>query len=348
MIKGCSVRSEKEADVRFFAWMAANVRKKCVFLQPEKTMEPFEVQILGCGSAKPSTRHNTSSQLVSLRSKLFMVDCGEGTQQQMARYHASYARLGHIFISHLHGDHCFGLIGLISTLGMLGRGHAQSLHIHSLPELEGLLRPQIDYFCREMPYEVVFHPFSYDHAEVIYNDRSLTVQTVPLAHRIPCCGFVFREKPTPRHLRRDMIDAYEIPISHRGLIKNGADFVTPEGDVIPNERLTTPPTPPRSYAYLCDTAPTETVVPFIEGIDVLYHDATFATSDEGRAQATHHSTAAQAAAIAAKAGVGKLVLGHFSGRYDDERPLLDEALAVFPNTVLAREGMKIEVNKNCE
>lgn len=311
-------------------------------------MEPFEIQILGCGSAKPSTRHNTSSQLVDLRSKLFMIDCGEGTQLQMARYHASYARLNHIFISHLHGDHCFGLIGLISTLGMLGRGHAHSLHIHALPELETLLRPQIDFFCHEMPYEVVFHPFSYEHAEVIYDDRSVTVSTVPLNHRIPCCGFVFREKEGLRHIRRDMIDAYEIPISQMGLIKNGSDYVTPEGDVIPNERLTTPPTPPRSYAYLCDTAPLASVIPLIEGVDVLYHDSTFATTEEGRAQATFHSTAAQAAAIASAAGVGKLVLGHYSSRYDDERPLLDEALAVFPNTVLAREGMKIEVNKNCE
>jgi len=306
-------------------------------------MEPFEIQILGCGSAKPSTRHNTSSQLVSLRSKLFMIDCGEGTQLQMARYHASYARLNHIFISHLHGDHCFGLIGLISTLGMLGRGHAHSLHIHALPELETLLRPQIDFFCHEMPYEVVFHPFRADEAAVIYDDRSVTVQTVPLNHRIACCGFVFREKLGQRHIRRDMIDAYEIPISQMGLIKNGADFVTPDGDVIPNERLTTPPTLPRSYAYLCDTAPMTSVVPYIEGVDVLYHDATFATTESGRAQATFHSTAAQAAEIAAAAGVGKLILGHFSSRYDDERPLLDEALAVFPHTVLAREGMKIEV-----
>ena len=306
-------------------------------------MEPFEIQILGCGSAKPSTRHATSSQLVALRSKLFMIDCGEGTQLQMARYHASYARLNHIFISHLHGDHCFGLIGLISTLGMLGRSHAHSLHIHALPELERLLRPQINFFCHEMPYEVVFHPFRDDEAAVIYEDRSVTVQTVPLNHRIACCGFVFREKLGQRHLRRDMIDAYDIPISQLGLIKNGADYVTPDGDVIPNERLTTPPTPPRSYAYLCDTAPLPAVVPLIRGVDVLYHDATFATSESGRAQATHHSTAAQAAAIASEAGVGQLVLGHFSSRYDDEQPLLDEALAVFPHSVLAHEGMKIAV-----
>ena len=306
-------------------------------------MEKFTIQILGCGSAKPTPRHVTSSQLVSLRNKLFMIDCGEGTQLQMARYHASYARLNHIFISHLHGDHCFGLIGLISTLGMLGRGHAATLHIHALPELEEVLRPQIDFFCREMDYEVAFHPFAADAPAVIYDDRTVTVTTIPLCHRTPCCGFLFREKPTPRHLRRDMLDAYDIPLSQRTLIKNGADYVTPDGDVIPNERLTTPSTPPRSYAYCADTAPLERIVPLIEGVDVLYHDSTFHSSDEFRAHATFHSTAAGAARIAAAAHVGQLVLGHYSSRYTDLMPLLDEASAIFPNTILADEGLTIDV-----
>lgn len=310
-------------------------------------MEPFEVQILGCGSAKPTPRHATSSQLVSLRGKMFMVDCGEGTQQQMARCHASYARLGHIFISHLHGDHCFGLIGLISTLGMLGRGHAATLHIHALPELQSVLQPQIDFFCRDMAYDVQFHPFSAHEPAVIYDDRSLTVTTIPLRHRIACCGFLFREKPMQRHLRSDMLEAYEVPISQRGLIKNGANFVTADGDVIPNERLTTPPTPPRSYAYCCDTAPCPSIAPLIEGVDVLYHDSTFCSDDDFRAQATFHSTAAQAAQLAAEAHVGKLVLGHYSARYTDLQPLLTEAQSIFPNTQLADEGMTIEVKKCC-
>lgn len=306
-------------------------------------MTEFNVQILGCGSAKPTPRHTTSSQLVNVREKMFMIDCGEGTQMQMARYHASYARLNHIFISHLHGDHCFGLIGLISTLGMLGRGHAATLHIHALPELERLLQPQIDFFCRDMAYDVVFHPFQPGVSEVIYDDRSLTVTTLPLHHRMPCSGFLFREKPTPRHILREMIDFYQIPISQINIIKNGADFVTDEGTVIPNERLTTAPTPPRSYAYCCDTAPTRSVVPLIEGVDVLYHDATFASDHAFRAKATFHSTAAQAAQIAAEAGVGRLVLGHYSSRYTNVTPLLEEALPIFPHTLLADEGMTIVV-----
>lgn len=306
-------------------------------------MEQFNVRILGCGSAKPTPRHTASSQLVSLRDKMFMVDCGEGTQMQMAHFHASYARLNHIFISHLHGDHCFGLIGLISTLGMLGRGHAATLHIHALPELETLMRPQIDFFCRDMAYDVEFHPFQPGTSEVIYDDRSLTVTTIPLHHRMPCSGFLFREKPTPRHILRDMIDYYNIPVSQINIIKNGSDFVTEEGDVIPNERLTTPPNPVHSYAYCCDTAPARSIVPLIEGVDVLYHDATFASTEASRAKATFHSTAAQAAQIAADAGVGRLVLGHYSSRYTDVKPLLEEALPIFPHTLLADEGMEIIV-----
>ena len=306
-------------------------------------MEPFNVQILGCGSALPTTRHNASSQLVSLRDKLFMVDCGEGTQLQMRRCHAGFARLNHIFISHLHGDHCFGLIGLISTLGMLGRGHAATLHIHAFPELETLLRPQLDFFCRDMAYEVCFHPFDPGRSEVIYDDRSLSVTTIPLKHRVPSSGFLFREKRAQPHLLRERADYYEIPVNALHLIKAGADWTLPDGTVIPNSQLTEPAAEPRSYAYLCDTAPLDSVVPLIEGVDLLYHDSTFITADEARASHTCHSTSAQAATIAAKAHVGRLLLGHFSARNIDERIILDEARAIFPNTILADEGLTIEV-----
>ena len=309
-------------------------------------MTEFSLQILGCGSALPTVRHNASAQIVDIHGKLFLVDCGEGTQLQMRRQHTAFARLNHIFISHLHGDHCFGLIGLISTLSMLGRGHAATLHIHAFPELESLLRPQLDYFCRDMAYDVQFHPFQPGRSEVIYDDRTVTVTTVPLQHRVPSSGFVFREKPMPAHLRRDMLDYYEIPICYRDRIKRGADYVMPDtGEVIANCLLTTPAAPPRSYAYLCDTAPVESCVPLIEGVDVLYHDCTFATADAQRAQATCHSTAAQAAAIAAAAHVGQLVLGHFSARYDDETVLLREAQDIFPRTLLAHEGLVVPVEK---
>lgn len=306
-------------------------------------MENFEVKILGCGSALPTLRHASSSQLILRRGKEFMIDCGEGTQLQMRRYRQGFSNLSHIFISHLHGDHCFGLIGLISTLGMLGRGHAAALHIHAFAELEQVLRPQIDFFCREMPYEVVFHPFAPGSADIIYDDRSLTVQTIPLNHRIQCSGFLFREKPSPRHIRREMIDFYQIPISQINCIRNGADFELPDGHIVPNDWLTTEPTPSRSYAYLCDTAPSPGIVPLIEGVDVLYHDATFLSDDAVRARQTFHSTSAQAAAVAAQAGAKRLVLGHFSARYDDEVALLQEARSIFPATELATEGLSIMV-----
>ena len=206
-------------------------------------MEKFDVHILGCGSAKPTTRHNATSQVIDLRDKLYMIDCGEGTQSQYRRAGLSFSRLGHIFISHLHGDHCFGLIGLISTLGLLGR--TATLYIHAFPELETLMRPWLQFFCEGMPYEVEFHPFPHGCTDIIYEDRSVSVQAFPLSHRIPCCGFVFQEKPTAAHIKREMIDFYEIPFSQINRIKNGEDYVTPEGQVVPNSRLTTPAATPR-------------------------------------------------------------------------------------------------------
>jgi ribonuclease Z len=173
-------------------------------------MEKFNIHILGCGSALPTTRHQATSQVLNIREKLFMIDCGEGAQVQLRRAKLKFSRLNHIFISHLHGDHCFGLMGLISTFGMLER--TADLHIHAHADLQRLLEPQLEFFCKGMPYQVVFHPFNPGERTVIYDDRSVSVETIPLRHRLPTCGFLFREKPTPNHIRRDMIDFYGIPI----------------------------------------------------------------------------------------------------------------------------------------
>ncbi len=304
-------------------------------------METFDVHILGCGSALPTTRHFATSQVVNVREKLFMIDCGEGTQMQLRRSKLKFTRLNHIFISHLHGDHCFGLMGLISTFGLLGRTAA--LHIYSHPELERLLTPHLEYFCKGMTYEVVFHPFDPNKAEVIYDDRSLTVETIPLRHRIPTCGFLFKEKQTPNHIRRDMIDFYQIPVFELNRIKSGADYVLADGTLIPNERLTLPSAPPRSYAYCSDTIHLPRIVEQIRGVDLLFHEATFTQSDIARAKETCHTTAAQAGEIARQAEAGQLVIGHFSARYEDEDILLKEAAAIFPQTILARENLKISV-----
>lgn len=301
-------------------------------------MEKFEVDILGCGSATPTTQHNPSSQVVNVREKLFMVDCGEGTQLQMRHSRLRFGRLNRIFISHLHGDHCFGLLGLISTLALLGR--TGDLFIHSVAGLEEILRPQLDFFCKDNPFEVKIETFDPVKSEVIYEDKSAQVRTIPLNHRVPCAGFLFKEQEKEAHLIPEMIKFYSIPIKELAKIKLGADFVTNDGIVVPNARLTRPATPSRSYAYCSDTAYSEKIIPIIEGVDLLYHEATFTQEDASRAKTTGHSTAKQAAEIAKLANVKKLMLGHFSARYTNNNILLDEAKVIFPNTILANEGLR--------
>ena len=299
-------------------------------------MEIFDIYILGCGSALPTTKHNASSQVVRIGNKQFMIDCGEGTQLQLRRSHLHFSFINHIFISHLHGDHCFGLIGLISTFGLLGR--TAPLHIYADKMLQTLLQPQLAFFCRELKYQIIFHEIDATKHALIYEDNSITVHTLPQKHRIPCCGFLFKEKPKKRHIRRDMIDAYNIPEYKRRGIKDGEDYITPDGEIIPNARLTTDASPSRSYAYCSDTLPCPENTEYIKDCDILYHEATFATKEKERAKATFHSTASQAAEIALQANVKKLIIGHFSSRYDDDNELLTEAKDVFANTELATEG----------
>ena len=304
-------------------------------------MEKFEVNILGCGSALPTTRHFASSQVINIREKLFMVDCGEGAQLQLRRSKLKFTRLNHIFISHLHGDHCFGLMGLISTFGLLGRTAA--LHIYAHEELQKLLAPHLEFFCKSMTYDVVFHAIDPTKAAIIYDDRSVSVSTIPLKHRIPTCGFLFQEKKTPNHIIRDMVDFYQIPVFELNRIKSGEDYVTPDGVVVPNSRLTTPSAPARSYAYCSDTICLRNILPQIKGVDLLFHEGTFAQCDAARAKETFHTTAQQAAEIARDAEAKQLVIGHFSARYEDESVLLKEAQAVFPNTLLAKENLRITI-----
>ena len=304
-------------------------------------MEKFELHILGCGSALPTTRHFATSQVVNLRDKLFMIDCGEGAQMQLRKSRLKFSRLNHIFISHLHGDHCFGLMGLISTFGLLGR--TAELHIHSPKGLEELLTPILNFFCHTLAYKVIFHEFDTRQTSVVYEDRSMTVTTIPLQHRIPCCGFLFAEKARSNHIIRDMVDFYKVPVYELNRIKNGSDYVTPEGEVIANTRLTRPSDPPRKYAYCSDTIFRPEIVEQLSGVDLLFHEATFAESELARAKETYHTTAAQAARIALEAGVRQLVIGHFSARYEDESILLKEASAVFPNTILAKENLCISL-----
>ena len=304
-------------------------------------MEPFKIHILGCGSALPTLKHNASSQLIEMRGKCFMVDCGEGAQMQFRRSHIHFSKLNAIFISHMHGDHCFGLMGLLSTLGMLGR--TSKLRIYAPKDYEPLFKQQVEFFMQTMEYEMEMIPIDTEKQQVIYEDHSLTVETVPLQHRVPCCGFIFREKPTLPHIRRDMIDYYGIPVSQINNIKNGADWTNEDGDVIPNARLVQPADSPRSYAYCSDTRFMPALKEQVKGVTVLYHESTYTAEQEDRAKIYYHSTARQAATIAAGAGVGTLLLGHYSARYNDEKVLLEEAKAVFSNSVLSQEGMVFDV-----
>ena len=304
-------------------------------------MERFEVNILGCGSALPTTKHFLSSQVVNSRDKLFMIDCGEGSQLQFRAMKLHFQKLNRIFISHLHGDHCFGLPGLISTLGLLGR--TADLHIHVHPDAEKIFEPFLLYFTNLLSYKVCFHPFNPEKNELIFEDKSLKVTTIPLKHRISCAGFLFEEKPKSPHIIREMIDFYHVPINQIRAIKEGSSFITDEGKTIPNSVFTRPPEPPRKYAYCSDTAYYEKIIPIIENVNVLYHEATFSEVDLARAQETFHSSATQAASIAKAANVGQLVIGHFSARYPDEQILLNEALRIFPKTRLAYEKMILKV-----
>ena len=270
-----------------------------------------------------------------------MIDCGDGTQIQLRRSRVGFTKIQAVFISHLHGDHCFGLIGLISTFGMLGRTGA--LHVYAPAELGPLLDAQMKLFCTGLEFDVVFHAVDTTRNQTIYEDKSLTVETIPLDHRIACCGFLFREKPTLPHIRRDMIDCYDIPLSQINNIKNGADWVTVDGETIPNSRLTTPASPPRAYAYCSDTRYMPQLHKAVQGVNTLYHEATYDSSMASRARLYCHSTAEEAAKVARDAGVGKLVLGHYSARYEAEEVLLAEAKATFPNTILGQEGLEIDV-----
>ena len=290
---------------------------------------------LGSGSALPTRDHFPTAQLLDLREKQFLIDCGEGTQIRLRQMGLKLNRLGHVFISHLHGDHCFGLIGFISSLGMLNR--TADLYVHGPVGIRELFEPQLAFFCADSPFKVVFEEFDSRRHAVIYDDRSLSVSTLPLRHRVPCAGFLFREKPGNRHLLREWIDYYHIPVAQLHLIRQGADFVNAEGELIPNDRITAPPNPVVSYAYCSDTAYHEALIPLLQDVDVLYHEATFAESEVKRARQTLHSTAREAATIARKAGVGKLLIGHYSARYHNKELLLNEAREVFENTELTSD-----------
>lgn len=304
-------------------------------------MQPFKVHILGCGSALPTGHHNPSSQVVEIRGKLFMVDCGEGTQGQVRRSHLNFTKLYAIFISHIHGDHVLGLIGMISTFGLQGR--TAPLHVYAPEAYEALFHAEMQMFCSTIDYEVIFHPVDTTKRSVIYEDRSLTVETIPLHHRMPCSGFLFKEKQGDRHINPKAMEFYNIPRSQINNLRAGLDWTTPEGECISNDRLTTPPDPTRSYAYCSDTRYMPSLGEALKDVTVLYHEATYCEDMKDKAVKYLHSTAREAALTAKAANAGMLLLGHYSQRYSDERPLLKEAKEIFENTFLTDEQKTFNV-----
>ncbi len=270
-----------------------------------------------------------------------MIDCAEGTQIQLRRSRLKMQNIHNIFLTHLHGDHCFGLMGLLSTLALLG--NTATMHVWGPTGLKEIFQPQIDFFCSGIDYTIELHEVSHRQSAIIYEDRSVSVSTLPLRHRVPCTGYLFQEKSLLPHIRREAIEAFDIPVSQINNIKTGMDWTTPDGEVIPNHLLTTPADPVRSYAYMSDTMFAPELAEKLQGINLLYHEATFTKEQELLARQNFHSTAEQAATMAQKANVQQLLIGHFSSRYKDESILLREAQTIFPNTVAAYEGMTIKL-----
>lgn len=304
-------------------------------------MSEFKVHILGCGSALPVTAHLPSSQVIQVGVRLYMIDCGEGAQQAFRRQRLNFSRLRAIFISHLHGDHCFGLPGLLSSLGMLGR--TNPLEIYGPMGLKQFICPILEQFCQGMAYEVVLHEIDSTQHKVIFEDKAIRVWSLPLEHRTPTSGFLIAEQPKLRNINKEVVDRYAIPLSAYRAIKEGHSFATEDGLELTNQELTLPSAQPRRYAYCSDTSFLESLIPLVADIDLLYHEATFEEQHLERALATGHSTASQAATIAQRAGVRRLMIGHYSARYPTTETLLAEAQSVFPDTIAADEGLCVEV-----
>lgn len=307
-------------------------------------MPGFKIHTLGCGSAKPTVRHQPSSTVVEHNDTLYMVDCGEGTQRQFQMQRLKFSKLRHIFLTHLHGDHVLGLPGLLSSLALGGNGGKMT--IHTFAEGEVILRQIIDFFAHDLGYDLEFNVIKPENA-VILETPSLTVRTVKLRHRVPTVGYIFEEKPKQRHIRRDMIDFHGVPIYKINGIKQGADFVKPDGTVIPNHILTSDADSSLSYAHISDTIYMPELAEKIGPVDLLFHETTYLQSNAAEAKERYHSTAAQAAMVARDAGARALLTGHYSSRYKNEKDFLCEAKEVFPNVILNNEGLTINV-KNVE
>jgi ribonuclease Z len=297
--------------------------------------------ILGCHAATPRTFHNPTSQLLDVRGQLFLIDCGEGTQVALRKSKVKFARVKHIFISHLHGDHFYGLIGLISTFTLLGR--EADLHIYGPKGIKEIITLQLKLGKAWTNYNLIFHELEAKTSQLLFEDDKVEVYTIPLKHRVYTNGFLFKEKPGERKLNIEAAIEAKIDISYFRKLKAGADVPNLEGKLIPNESVTFPPEPPKSYAFCSDTFYNPKIIPLIEKVSLLYHEATFLEEHKHLCEKTKHSTAKEAAMIAKEARVSRLLLGHFSTRYPDLNLFLEEAKTIFENTELAEDYKVFEI-----
>jgi ribonuclease Z len=299
-------------------------------------MQRFELTILGCGSALPTNKRNPSAQLLNVAERFFLIDCGEGTQVQLRKYKAGFSRIDHIFISHLHGDHFFGLIGLLQSFHLLGR--KKSLGIYGPPQLKEIIQLLNKATGTELQYPVEFITTDPQNTVLLFEDNKVEVISFPLRHKLDCTGFLFREKPLPRKIIKEKLKQFNISTEQIHRLRAGFDVEDDNGNIVPAAELTLPGPLPRSYAYCSDTAYDEKIAEIIRDVSLLYHESTFLEDMQERAKSTLHSTAKEAAQIAKLANAQQLILGHFSSRYDDETLFLEEALPVFSNTLLASDG----------
>ena len=302
----------------------------------------FKLTILGCNSAVPTVERHPTAQLLNANERFFLIDCGEGTQVRLKKYQLNFQRINHIFISHLHGDHYFGLIGLISSMHLLGRN--KDLHIYAHQELKSIIDLQLSAANTELNYPLFFHPISEANEQVLYEDERISICNVILNHTIKCSGFIFREKKSKRKIIKEKIEYYKIPFDKFNGIKEGADWIADSGEIIKNNAMTVENSLSHSYAFCTDTIYNAALIEKIKGIDLLYHEATFKKDLADRAKQTGHSTTYEAATIAKKAEVKNLLIGHFSQRYKNLDELLIEARDTFENTILAESGLELDFN----
>lgn len=296
----------------------------------------FHLTILGSSSATPTSNRNPSGQYLNFIDRHILIDCGEGTQSQIRKYKLKLTKITHIFISHLHGDHYFGLPGLLSSLHLLNQTHEVNLYCPK--ELREILELIFKHSDTHLRYQLNYHFLDTKRNEVIFEDEKIQVTSFPLKHRIDCCGFLFKEKPSMLSVKKDMIEFYQLQPQQIVKIKNGEDFIDEDGNLVKNQQLVNPPSPLISYAYCSDTIYDESLIETLFNTSLLYHESTFLNEQKERAKDTFHSTAEQAALIAKNARVEQLLIGHFSSRYKDTSCFLDEAKPIFEKTFLAIEG----------